>query len=183
MPMRALAVVLLKVWGVLWIVGGCAALLQQAAFFAMPGDASMQRMVWVGGLLGVVTSFAGGAVLLFGAEWIADRIGLREGGADAAAPRYTLPELQSIVFGALAVYFAVSALRNIGALAYAILQQPLPNASGPFGPRLLDRQPELAGAVTQLVAAVVLLFTRSRLASLWARVRPMPEGSEPDQAA
>jgi hypothetical protein len=175
--MRSLAIVLLKVWGVLWIVSGCSALLQQAAFFAMPGDASMQRLVWVGGLLGVVTSFAGGAVLLFGAEWIVDRIGLREGGADAAAPRYTLPELQSIVFGALAVYFIISALRELGTLVYAILRQPLRNPPGDFGWMPIDRQPELAGALTQLVAALVLLFARSRLASLWARIRPMQQGS------
>lgn len=177
MTIRTLGILLLKLWGLLSFVGGLISLVSLALLVAAApetGDAGMNRYMHLTTALSAVVSLAFGAILLFGAGSIVRMI-YPDADSEAAGgfDRYTLADLQSVAFGAVGAYLAISALRNIAELVYAIARQPDWDTTGQLTLVLEQRQEELAGAAVQLLFAVVLLFSRSALASAWSRLRPM----------
>jgi hypothetical protein len=182
MTIRALGVLLLKLWGVISFAGGLISLVNLGLLLAAAsgvGDAGMNRYVHLTTALNAVVMVAFGAILLFGARPIMRVIHPEaDSEAEAVPGRYTLGELQSVAFGAVGAYLAISALRDIAELVYAIARQPDWDTTGDLRYLLAQRQEDLAGAAVQLVFAVVLLFSRSTLASAWSRLRPMTPQSD-----
>ena len=172
MSIRDLGVLLLKLWGLVCLVSGAVAALQ--LLLPSPGEEGLDRFTWMIGGLGAVTSIALGAVLLISAEGIVSFILPREVREEGAvATTYTAAEWQSLVFGGVGAYFAVDALRDIARLSYTLARGPKWDPSGAYEYALRGYGGELAGAVVQLIAAVVVLAGRRGLAAIWARVHPM----------
>lgn len=183
MTIRTLGILLLKLWGLFSLVGGLISLAGLALLMAAAsgtGDPGMNRYMHLTTALSAVVSLAFGAILLFGAGSIMRMI-YPDADPEAAGgfDRYTPAELQSVAFGAVGAYLAISALRNIAELVYAIARQPDWDTTGQLTLLMEQRQEELAGAVVQLILAVVLLFSRSALASAWSRLRPMTHDDTP----
>jgi hypothetical protein len=177
MTIRTLGILLLKLWGFISFMGGLISLVSFALLLATApdgGDPGMNRYMHLTTALSAVVRIAFGAILLFGARGIMSVIYPDADSEAAAVPdRYTLVDLQSVAFGAVGAYLAISALRDIAELAYTIARQPDWDATGQLTYVMERRQEDLAGAAVQLLLAVVLLFSRSTLASAWSRLRPM----------
>lgn len=186
MTPRTLAILLLKLWGVISLVSGLTASLNSTLLFTvMLGDEEWSgRFLAMTHALRAVTQVALGAALLIAAPRLASWIdpGSEEGSGEAEP--FTLEQLQMVAFGALGVFFLVGAVRDIAELVYAIIRHPVWDERGSLVAVFDARQADLAGAVVQLVASVVLLFDRAALASTWARLRPMkrPEHDADDSS-
>ncbi len=177
MTIRTLGTLLVKLLGLTWLIGGIVSLANMLAMLVqVPGgvEVGMDRYLRMSGGLSAVLLIAGGTVLLLGAGRIMSMI---YPDADAEGPivpdRYSLAELQSIVFGGVGAFLAITALRQVAELVYAIARQPAWDTTGQLAYALQGRKEELVGAAVQLVFAVVLLFSRSALAAGWSRLRPM----------
>ncbi|HYK03119.1 MAG TPA: hypothetical protein VE974_15270 [Thermoanaerobaculia bacterium] len=177
MTVRTLGILLLKLWGLISLLGGLISLASFALLLAVApdtGDPGMNRYMHMTTALGAVVVVAFGTILLLGARRIVSIIYPGTDADAAAVPeRYTPAELQSVAFGAVGAYLAISALRDIAELVYTIARQPDWDTTGQLTYMMERRQEDLAGAAVQLVLAVVLLFSRSALASAWSRARPM----------
>ena len=177
MTVRSLGVLLLRLWGLWWVVGGCARLLNLAVIPFVPAEMAqpgMQRVFLLSTGLGAATSLLFGTALLVGAERIMHVIGY---GSDeelhVRGDVDTTRNLQSVAFGALGVYLAILALSEIARLVYTIARLPKWDQARELGSVVAQNQEALAGAAAQLIFAVALLVNRNALASLWARVHPM----------
>ena len=182
MTIRALGTLLLKLMGLTWLIGGFVSLANMLVMVVQTpgsGDGGMDRYVRMTGGLTAVLLIAVGTLLLLGADRIVRMI---YPDAEAETPivpdRYSVAELQSVVFGGVGAFLAITALRQVAELVYAIARQPAWDTTGTLRFAMESRQEDLAGAAVQLVFAVVLLFSRSALAAGWARLRPMK--SEPE---
>jgi hypothetical protein len=173
MNARTLATVLLKVWGVILLVNGAIGLVNVLPM-AMSSHAGDLRLPMMSAATGALVTVIAGAAVLVGASAIARAIGLNEPGTGDATPaHHDSRELQSLAFGAVAIYLAIGALRDLATIAYTLLRQPAWDQTGALAYLLADRQSDLAGAGVQLVAAAILFVTRSMLAAAWDRARPM----------
>ena len=176
MTIRTLGILLLKLWGLMWLIGGVVSFANMMVMAVQtPGsDPGADRFIRMTGGLTAVVMIAAGTLLLLGARRIVSMI---YPDAEAETPivpdRYSLAELQSVVFGGVGAFLAISALRNMAELIYAIARQPAWDTTGRLAYAMEGRQEDLAGAAVQLVFAVLLLFSRSALAAGWARLRPM----------
>lgn len=181
MTPRTVGILLLKLWGLICLVEGFVAILGTGVLPFAPhvaAEPGFDRYVLLTAALGGIVNLALGVGLLTGAQWLVAIIDSNARTSEDVAGRYSLAELQSLLFGAVGVYFAVSALRDIGTLVYAIARQPAWDSTGRWAYLLEGRQEQLAGAAVQFVVAVVLMISRSTLASWWSRVRPMSSQSE-----
>jgi hypothetical protein len=148
-------------------------------------DETMVRFAFMTQGINSVLTLVLGAVLVLYAERIVDVIDRRQN-VEGAPPseRYTLTELQSLAFGGIGAYLAISALRDIGALVYVIARNAAMDNPDSMSFVLQNHQTQLVGAAVQLIAAVVLLFKRAALAAAWARIHPMgSSGSPSDEEA
>jgi hypothetical protein len=164
----------LKLWGLVSLVNGIIGILNAGLSTASPAPtgAAMHRYVLMTTALGAVLSIVLGAVLLLAASRILTLLGVADDDSASAPLRsYGPAQLQGLVFGGVGVYLAIAALRNIGELVFAIVRLREWASTGQLNYLLETRQEALAGAAVQLVAAVVLLFNRSALASVWSSVR------------
>ena len=172
MNLRALGVLLLKLWGLYSLIVGAVAALQLVLYLA-PMGAGAERYPWMAGGLAAVTNLAVAAVLLTSAEQIVGFIMPARADEAGTLGTYSPAEVQTVVFGGVGAYFAISGLANLARLIYGIARHPQWDLTGTFGFALQSQQEQLAGAVVQIIAAVILLFGRRGLAATWARVHPM----------
>lgn len=169
-----MAELLLKVWGLTWLAGGLIALVNTALLasgLTPTSNDAIDRYATLTSGLSVVVNLALGTFLLLGARSVVRWLGLAgEGPEPLALGRYTLPQIQSVVFGGVGAFFLIAALRDVGELVYAVARQPAWDTTGEFAYVMERHQNELAGAAAQLVCSAVLLLNRSVLAALWSRV-------------
>ena len=186
MTIRATGILLLKVWGVVSLVAGLIGLLNTALLFFVrqPTSSDGMRSVLLINGSGAAVSLALGAVLLFGARRIIALIVAEEDATVLVPDGYNLVELQSVVFGGVGVFLAISALRNVAELVYAIVRRPAWDSTGQFAYLIQRNHQELAGAAVQLAFAAALLLNRSALASAWSHARARTsENSDPVEPA
>lgn len=170
---REIATVLLKVWGVILLVNGAQGVLGVLPM-AMSSNAADLRLPMMSAATAAIVTLVAGAAVLLGAAAIARWIGANgSASADATPGRYTVRDLQSLAFGAIGVYLAIGALREIATIVYTLMRQPAWDETGALTYLFADRKADLAGAAVQLIAATLLLVTRSMLAAAWDRRRPM----------
>ena len=175
MNLRALGILLLKLWGLYALISGGLAALQLVMYLA-PMGTGVERYPWMATGLATVTNLGMAAVLLTSAEQIVGLILPARADEAGTVGTYSPAEVQSIVFGGVGAYFAISGLANLARLIYGIVRHPKWDETGMFASALQSQHEQLAGAIVQLIAAVILLFGRRGLAATWARVHPM--GSE-----
>jgi hypothetical protein len=175
MTIRTLGTLLLKLWGLTWLAGGLIGLMNVGVLLsAWPRAIEPATQYHIATAANAIVSIVLGTILLLGARPIVAVLD-RDGDAEAPAlsGQYSLAELQSVAFGGVGAFLAISALRNIAVLVYAIVQRPAWDSAGTGQVAFLlaSQQKELIGAAVQLVFAVVLLFSRSALATGWSRLR------------
>ena len=187
MNVRVLAILLLRLWGLVSLVRAVT-MIVSALFMLMPSsqmdEQSLRYALMTYGLSAVV-QLALGTVLLLAAPRIAGLLVADADDGDAKlAPPDNFTQLQAVLFGALGVFFAIAALREIAELGYAIVRHPVWDDRGSFGPVFSQKQEAFAGAVVQLIAAAALLINRMALAGAWSRIHPMTsETHGPDDPA
>ena len=174
MSVRSLGVLLLKVWGVIWVVSGLDTIVSLIGLaFNLPETAVPdQRYVVMSAGLSPLMTFVFGLLLVVLPERVIALIVPNDVDAQQIrAESYSLAEWQATAFGAVAVFFLISALRDIGTLVYSIARTTSWDQVGNLTEVFRNQQSELAGAAIQLVAAAVLLVKRSFFAQTWLRLR------------
>lgn len=107
MSVRALGILLLKLWGLVTLVSGATAAVSLTfeAFLPMlRANDPLIRYALMNNGRGAAVSLLMGVALLFGAERIVSIVAPTETHDLGVVSSYTLPELQSLVFGGLGVY-------------------------------------------------------------------------------
>lgn len=187
MNIHALAILLLRLWALMSLVRGATGIIS-VLFVVIPSagfdEQSLRYGLMTSGLW-AVTQVVFGIVLLLASPKLAGMLVTDVGSPDEElTPPDNTTQLQAVLFGALGVFFALAALREIAELGYAIARHPAWDDRGSFTVVFAEKQAAFAGAVVQLIAAGVLLFNRMALAAAWSRIHPMTNESQgPDSPA
>jgi hypothetical protein len=183
MSLRSLGVLLLRLWGFYLLVGVVTGGVSLAVTIMHPSsgiDQSLSGFVFMSNGAALVVRALVAIGLLVGAERIVDVLQIANSGNEPRNP-FSLADLQSMAFGAVGVYLAITALGEIATLVWIIARHPAWDESRSFAYVFDKEQERLVGATVRMVLAVILLIRRSAWASLWYRLRPMatPQDSEP----
>ncbi|HEX2833376.1 MAG TPA: hypothetical protein VHW00_10195 [Thermoanaerobaculia bacterium] len=178
MTLRGLGILLLKLWGLKLLVSGLITALGTISMFAVSTERNAQPGVYMmlAGL-NIVTMLLLGLLLFLGAPKIVGLLAPEDGDEPGALPNLSAAQVQAIAFAAVGVFFALSALRDIGQLVYAIVRLPEWDETGTYETLIGEHRATLIGAVVQLVAAIVLVWKRYSLALLFEH----PRETEPSE--
>lgn len=179
MSARTFAAVLMKVWGVFWLVSsviGFANVIVE--FFTRPfaaSDPGMQQFSLFSSAATTMVTFGAALVLIRFGDLVAGAI-IRTG-EDGLLLGLSASQMEAVLFGTLGAYLTVSGFRQAAVLAYELLRRSSWDQPGKLEYIWQNRQGELVGSVVQLIAGSALVLGRKGLAEAWKRVHPM-EGDE-----
>lgn len=176
MTIRAVAIILIRLWGLSTLVYGLFGLIAVVLPpYAAQADATTRQFLALS-LTGSIVSLVVATVLLTATERIADWIAPEP--VSAIDPdHYSTADLQAIAFGAVGAYLLIHGVADAVALLYAIARQPAWDAQNQFAYALEGRQQDLARATVQLILAAILLLNRRALAAFRDKLRATPSTS------
>jgi hypothetical protein len=171
MSERRLAALVLKLWGLLWLISGLTSIPQVILIFASQPFVGEQRAVqtfsqWTTAI-GTACTFIVALVLLATAERIASRLFPDE--------RIVLPsQLEQLAFGVLGAYLLILAARESAVILYVLATRSELDASGQFAYLWQENNGQaLVGAIVQGAFGLVLLLGRRALSRAWLKLHPM----------
>ena len=183
MNARAIGELVLRLWGAMLLIGALSALPMEIMMtVSAPVEADppgiMTRQQFLATLLYVLLQAAIGASLL---RWghVAARVAVPGGLAvELPADEQRLHRLGFALVGAVVL---IAGLQDAAAAGYSLAAKPTWDETDPFS-YLMDRQREnVVRGVVQILAGLLLLAGRERIARAWSllRSRPPDEGEEP----
>jgi hypothetical protein len=88
-------------------------------------------------------------------------------------------ELQSLAFGVVGILFLIPGLEHVIASAYVLWRVPSSWSQADTMSMLWEQRGEMIlRGVVEIVAGVILVFGRSRIARVWSRMRGQPLDEE-----
>ena len=164
MNAKTLAQVIIRVWGVMLVVGALASSGNILLF--LPGSGEW-RSAAVGSLISVLISLAAGVYFLRQGDkvgaWLASDL------EDAGAPATSL-ELLSAALAVLGVYFLIIGLRSGAAVGFELLSKPKWDETSTAAYVLERQRQALVSAAVDTIAGVVLLVGHHHLVAGWSRL-------------
>ena len=173
MSAKALAQVLVRVWGLVMIIDVTASLGIIATLFTGPKDLMFTLVpsalgIMLRGVFGVMLVRNGDRV---GAWLVAD--------IEESGPPADMTQIQIVAFGILGAYFLIAGLALIVGIGYTFLTKPKWDETSNLA-YLWERQKEHLGpAIAQTIGGAILLFRRvsfgSAIARSWSAIRGQGE--------
>ncbi len=179
MTNRSIAALVIRIWGVLWIVDAAVGLANTALqyFTRSIGDPDVWKYATrMNTLSWVITSLIG-IILLARSEAIARVLCPREESVAVAVDAATL---QSIGFSLLAAYLAIGALRGVGTGLYSVLARRYDESARNIASRGSDY---FVGSLVQLGLSLWLFLGTPRLVRFVRRLQEpwaAPAGDGPE---
>lgn len=174
---RAIAELALRIWGLMLFIGVLVELPMTLVIATSTHGEEMTRAAVLveraGFALRILLQAAVGAALIRWSGPIARHLVPEELEIHLAVSD---AQLRSLGFALVGVFVLVGGLQDLAAAAYALLTRPRLQAD-PFDPLSflwVQQRENLARALVQVVAGVILLASREGLARAWLRLRGRP---------
>jgi hypothetical protein len=158
---RALAAMLLKVWGLLYIVDSALVLANIPFYTSMaPGEEDMRRLA----VIYTAGASAAGVIAGFALIALADRVSRRLVPEELATPSVAPAHgaLLEVAVAALGLYFLVEGVADAAPLAYGLLQTGAHELGTGLGPGWMMWQ-DVPKIVIRIAAGLTLLLGRRRI--------------------
>jgi hypothetical protein len=175
MSERRLAALVLKLWGLLWLISGLTSIPHVILIFAsqpfVGEQHAMQSFSQWSTAIATACTFIVALVLLAAAERISARLFPDE--------RVVLPsQLEQVAFGVLGAYLLILAARESAVILYVLATKSELDARGQFAYLWQENNGQaLVGAIVQGAFGLVLLLGRQALSRAWLKLHPMGGGA------
>ena len=173
MTNRSVTRIILKVWGLIWIVtavGSVGTLITLALSSSGGGDPFQQRYLSASFFANVGGAFIFGLALVLGAGKIATWLFRRE---ESLSVVYSTEALQAAAFAVLGIYFVVQALPGMVAVLRTVTTKPRWDQQSSAEYLWEHQRDTFISSATQAVAGFLLFFGSATLSRFWHRLRPL----------